>query len=452
MIFILFRKPKDLSTTENRSFDRNRRIALAAASGVISKVISFVISLISVPVTVNYLGYERYGFWMTVSSTISFLGFADMGLGNGLLTALSEAKGKNDVDNQEKYISSTFYFLFLISILLSLVFLLTIPLVSWRDFFNLRTTLGVEEFNHTIIIIFLCFVLNFPLSIIQKIQLAFQEGYINFLWLVIGNILGLIGMITIVYLKGSLPLLVLPVSLAPLISNIINSYLFLRKNNFKYLPKVKHVNWLIVKQMGKLGMQFFLLQTLALLISSSDNLIISRILGVSSVTPYAIVFRLFTAAQIANYIILPLWPAFGEAVARGDFQWAKRTLFRFVMVTCCFSALISLPLVIFGNSIIKWWAHTDITVSTPLLLGFGLWSIFSAYIGTMSTFLNQRQLLSKQVVFFTLTALVSIIFKILFAFKFNIDGVIWGNLLAYGTFFLFPSIRLAHKFLEKEGF
>ena len=49
--------------------------------------------LISVPLTLGYLGPERFGLWMTVAAVIAMLGFADFGLGNGILNAASHYNG-----------------------------------------------------------------------------------------------------------------------------------------------------------------------------------------------------------------------------------------------------------------------------------------------------------------------------------------------------------------------
>jgi O-antigen/teichoic acid export membrane protein len=47
--------------------------------------------VISVPLTLTYLGSERYGMWMAISSIVALLAFADFGLGNGLVNAIAVA-------------------------------------------------------------------------------------------------------------------------------------------------------------------------------------------------------------------------------------------------------------------------------------------------------------------------------------------------------------------------
>ena len=73
-------KPYDVSTPGGRAQERHRRIALTALASAAARGIGVATSLISVPLTLHYLGVERYGLWMTISSVIAMLGFADLGL------------------------------------------------------------------------------------------------------------------------------------------------------------------------------------------------------------------------------------------------------------------------------------------------------------------------------------------------------------------------------------
>ena len=59
-------------------------------SSLIIKLLSVIISFISVPLTYNYLGVDRYGIWLTITSMVAFLTFADLGLGISLINPYNE--------------------------------------------------------------------------------------------------------------------------------------------------------------------------------------------------------------------------------------------------------------------------------------------------------------------------------------------------------------------------
>ena len=63
---------------------RRRRLIGVIQGGVTSlgnKLIGMVISFLSVPLTIGYLGIERYGVWVTLGSLIAWMALTDFGLG-----------------------------------------------------------------------------------------------------------------------------------------------------------------------------------------------------------------------------------------------------------------------------------------------------------------------------------------------------------------------------------
>ncbi len=79
------------------------------------------------------------------------------------------------------------------------------------------------------------------------------------------------------------------------------------------------------------GSSFFLIQVAAVVVFSSDNLVVSHYLGAAEVTPYSVTWRLVGMATLLQSLIFPaLWPAYAEAYARHDYGWIRHT-FSFTM-------------------------------------------------------------------------------------------------------------------------
>jgi hypothetical protein len=82
--------------------------------------------------------------------------FSDFGLGNGLVSLLTQAKGKMKEVNYKKYITivcaNIFRSLTYISIILMLFTLLASFLVNWQDIFQIKT-----KSNDILSVIFLAF-------------------------------------------------------------------------------------------------------------------------------------------------------------------------------------------------------------------------------------------------------------------------------------------------------
>ena len=96
MIGLLRHGPFDPSTEAGRSLERYRRAALTILASFCGKGIGMLVTLVTVPLTLGYLGGERYGMWMTISSVIQMIAFTDLGVGAGLIGAVSEANARGD--------------------------------------------------------------------------------------------------------------------------------------------------------------------------------------------------------------------------------------------------------------------------------------------------------------------------------------------------------------------
>ena len=67
-IELIFHGHYDTSTPEGRSLERSRNIALTAMSAMLAKVIAMIVPLVTVRLTLSYMGEEIYGLWSAVTS------------------------------------------------------------------------------------------------------------------------------------------------------------------------------------------------------------------------------------------------------------------------------------------------------------------------------------------------------------------------------------------------
>jgi hypothetical protein len=78
-------------SSSNRGFERYRRVGITASSSFVAKALNILISFLSVPLTIHYLGSERYGVWLTISSLLTWMALTDFGLsGNALVNVLAD--------------------------------------------------------------------------------------------------------------------------------------------------------------------------------------------------------------------------------------------------------------------------------------------------------------------------------------------------------------------------
>jgi O-antigen/teichoic acid export membrane protein len=439
--------PFEITTPEGRAKERLRRVMLAAIGMVAAKGISAITILVSVPLTVNYLGAERYGMWMTISSLITILSFADLGIGNGLVNLLAESHGRDDQESAIRYVSSAFFMLVGIGLLIVVLYFIASTWISWERIFNVKSDLAIKELRPALAVFTICFALNIPLGLIEKVQTAYQEGFHNSLWQGSGNIIALVGLLLAINLDAGLPWLVLSMAGVPIVTTAINGWVQFHYRRPWLRPIWQAFDWTTSLRLTSIGGVFLLLQVMAILGSSSDNLIIARLYGVTAVTHYAVVQKLFSLALIPHYIVAPLWPAFGEALARQDYDWAKKTLFRTILISCLFELMIAIPLLICGPKIISFWLDISLVPNVVLLLGFSIEAVVGAYKTTISVFLNSSYMLKAQSLLFGTASLGAIALKFLLGFYYSLPGIIWGGVIAFSILYVVPAWVLTRRVL-----
>ena len=434
---------QDSSTLLGRSNEHFRRIFLTGGSTLIVKLFSASINLITVPLTVNYLGAERYGLWMAISSFMALMSFADLGLGNGLLNAISKADGRKNIEEVQTAVSSTFYMLLLISLLILTSFLITYPLVSWHLIFNAQSELAVEESGPTIFVLVIVFLINMPLGVVQRIHNGYQEGFKFQIWLIVGSLISLLGLLLCIYLELGLPWLVLAFSIGQLIAVILNGIFLFNKQRRELWPHFKYFNFSSAKTLIRVGLVFFILGVLTLLSNASDGIILAHTNGTAAVAGYEIVKKLFMFSMFTAFFITPLWPAFGEAIESGDVKWAKKTLKKVLKLSIISGIFFTLPFLIFGKQIIVIWVGEEYIPSWSLLIGFYIYIILNNYIGVMSTLINSSHLVKKLIFPMLLTALTGVILKFFLSLNFGVSGIIWATNIAWSIFFAIPCFYIS---------
>ena len=214
---------RELASPSSRADQRYRRIKLTGAASGLSRLVSFLTGIVSVPLLVKYLGTEQYALWATIGSTMAFLGFADMGISNGLLNAISESDGAEDPDKAATYASTGFFLLFAMSCAIGVVFALVYPHVPWARVFNVSTQAAIKEAGPATAALVACFLIYLPLTVAQRVQLGYQQGYLNQYWEAAGNVFALAALVCAIHWDMGLVVVVMALGGGPAFSGFLNA-------------------------------------------------------------------------------------------------------------------------------------------------------------------------------------------------------------------------------------
>ncbi|MBT9151158.1 MAG: hypothetical protein DDT40_01343 [candidate division WS2 bacterium] len=342
------------------SREPKKTFLLGTVSSYGTTIVSIVVGLISVPIGLHYFGPVRYGIWAVISSVIAYLNLSSLGVTAAAQTLMAKAPEPFE----QWAVLRRSLFLLLISSVVVLMVVLGIAhfYPGWvAALGEIPATLQGEAAEAAIAIAIL-FLLNLPLTVFsagfvgcQKVY--WERSYVSLT--AVANLLALI--LTVFLLDGNLVTLALLTGVARLSVSIIcaSHFLFtnseLRQKFDKPISKEFSTNSIFTS-----GIRFLAIGVAAMVVWSTDNLVISHFLGAEMVTPYAITFTLFTLGfSIFMAINGALWPMYSQSAGRNQWQWIQQTYNHTVHLLPILGGLLWIGGIAFAQEIINLWAGPE---------------------------------------------------------------------------------------------
>ncbi len=199
------------------------------------------------------------------------------------------------------------------------------------------------------------------------------------------------------------------------------------------------------------GSSFFFIQVAAVVVFSSDNIIVSHYLGAAEVTPYSVTWRLVGFAAVLQSLIFPaLWPAYAEAYARRDYGWIRRTFSMVMRGTVVLNLCCVVLLLAFGRTLIRVWAGPAAVPTFLLLLAMAVWALISGFMSVESCLLAALNRTREQAGLSIVAAVVNLVLSIALVRHIGALGVIGGTILSYLLVLVVPQTMIVRSLFNKE--
>lgn len=424
---------RNLLAGRDRGLDRLRRAGLTGMTALIAQGITIASGFISVPLTIGYLGKERYGIWLTINSLLQWLYVSNMGLsGNALVNKLSEANGKDDKALAQELVATAFWSLAGIALIFSLLFAASFPFVNWSSVFNAGQTVSSNELQLAAIVAFACFVMMFPTSMVDAVYNSYQEGFIGSVWHITGSVVSLIALIIVTRMEGGLPLLVAALFGVRLLFSFGNAvYLFFFRHPW-LAPSPRATTKQSFKNLMTLGWKYLFAQLSGIGMFQSQPMIITQTLGSSAVGVFGVAYRLISLPMmLVQMMVNPLMPAYAEARARGDWDWIKKTLKSTLIMTTLGSIAIVVPLCFFAKTIIHYWATPEMIPSDGLIWTLGIYVVVACAVTPVSVLMYGLERVGGQAIMAFLNAILNVGLGIILTRQFGITGMAAAMVIAF---------------------
>ena len=316
-----------------QSLSRSARLKQNVAVSLLVKVGSILCSLVMVPVAIDFVNDVQYGIWLTISSIVAWMSFFDIGFTNGLRNKLAEAFAFKDNGLAKIYVSTTYFILSVIFFFLALLLLLLVQIFDVSSLLNISSGYEAElKVSLSILIVYFC--VTFVLRILSIVVIADQRpaysSFIDFL----GQLLSLAAILIFRnHVDGSLTVLSYCLCLPPLAVWVFFTFYCYAKRYRHCSPSVKSIRMEYSSRLLTLGVKFFVIQIAALIQFQTANILIARLYSMGEVTQYNIAYKYFNVLYMFFMIVLqPFWSAVTDAYAKGDFDWIKSMVKKYLRV------------------------------------------------------------------------------------------------------------------------
>ncbi|WP_288759805.1 hypothetical protein [uncultured Veillonella sp.] len=376
---------------------RNNLVRKNIILSVVFKGLSVGLSLLLLPLTVNYLSKVEYGIWVTLLGVLSWVNYLDIGIGPGLRNKLTESVSLGDMKAFRSYLSSGIAMIGGICFCIFIIFLGGLQIINLNAFLNTNDINGYLLYYSTLytgIIVLLLFFF----SIMDQVYNAFQKTALPGMVGVIQSIL-MLGMVYyLTYFNyRSMLYFIIAFGFSALISKLGICIWFFSKHK-QLLPHYNLINSSHMKGLVTLSGKFMLLNLTCIFIYSSANFMITLRLGPEFVRDFDVVFRVFYFISTLYFFMFnPLWSAYTDAYVKKDFIWIQKTLKR----TTLLIIPVSVVVVVVGlniNFITKLWTGLELDIPGSLPITIGFYTIGLYWLANWNYFINGSGLVNIEII------------------------------------------------------
>ncbi|MDQ0200736.1 lipopolysaccharide biosynthesis protein [Neobacillus ginsengisoli] len=444
----LLRIKQIISNENNRTILNNTLGAFVVKGGAL------IISLFTMPAYIRYFDNQQIlGLWFTILSVLIWVLTFDLGIGNGLRNHLVQALVNKDDLLAKKYISSAYIVIGILVLLVSFLSIVIFRFLNWNAVFNIPTNIvSKETLNITVCIVFGGIMLQFLFKLITSILYAMQKSALINLLSLFNSIfiLAYVSLARSSDISTNLILLAIVNVLAVNIPLLLTTVIVFSTKLKDCRPNINYFGKKYAREVMKLGVTFFWVQIMYMIITTTNEFLITWLTGTKMVVEYQIYNKLFTLiGTIFTLALTPIWSAVTKALSEKNYAWIKK-LYRTLNLMSLLAVICEFGMIPFLQFVINLWLR-DSTIQVNYLYAtvFALSGSIFIWNGVLSSIANGVGELKTQSIFFTIGAIIKIpiAWALVMAFGSWI-GVVTANIIAMSLYCIIQPIWLK-KFLVK---
>lgn len=392
-----------------------------------SNIVTIIIGLIAQAIFIKILGTEYLGLNGLFSNIISMLAIVELGVGNAIIYNLYKPIAENNI---EKIKSLMQFYKKSYRIIGFIVLLIGLVLIPFLPFLIEEVTIDIN-----IVLVFLLFLLDtvcsYFLSYKRSILYANQKNYlVNFIHIIYTILLNTLQLIVLFFTKNYylyLGLKIIMRIMENLFITIVANKMYSYLKNTAVEPLDKNTEKDIFKKVKAL----FFHKIGSFVVLGTDNIIISRFLGLVTVGLYSNYYMIINAVQtIFGQVIQSTTASIGNLLVtetkEKQFDVFKKIRFINFWIAC-FS---SIAVLVVMDSFIRIWLGKEYLLATAVLIVL-VFNLFQKLMrNTYVSFKEAAGIYYEDRFVPLVESLLNIIFSILLVKQFGLVGVFVGTIIS----------------------
>lgn len=406
---------------------RTKSSIVNVITAFIGQGFGFIISFIARIFFIKILGEEYLGINGLFTNILTVLSLAELGVGTAITYSLYEPLAKKDI---EKCKSLMWLYKKIYIIIGIVIICLGISITPFLNVF-VKETPNIDNLR----LIYILFVLNSGISYFysykRNLIIADQNRYIatiyRYSFYFILNILQIIYLITY---KNYIGFLIIQI-----IFTFLENYFVSKKANKMYpflLEKnVKKVDKITKKEIVKNTKAMMMHRIGSTIVSSTDNIILSKFVGLVEVGLYSNYYLILYALNLITVQIYnSLVPGIGNLKAENNVKKEYEVFKKLNFITFWMYSFLSLCLLVLFNDFISLWIGGNYILNFNVVLVLVIIFYLTGMRKSVLAFRDAMGLFYVDRYKALLEALINIIASIFLAIKFGILGVFLGTLIS----------------------
>ena len=372
-----------MSASDESRGGSSRSVGASALVRFATFPITALATLATTSLVIGYTGSVGYAAIAVISTIVQMLPFADLGIGAGVINAVSEAPPNGD--ERQRAFASGFRILLISGVTVAILGVVVACTVTWPTLLSVSDS-GLDGLNAATVLVVLLLSLSIPLGVGQRVLTGLLR---NPLVVGINSLLPIISLAataSVVILSLPPALLAAAPALGQVMSAAVATILASRSIAFRW-SSLLHRREFRFPGLLRTGAWYLVVSITATLIYQFGRVLLASRTDLQVVAEYSIVLQLYT--PIWSFFAVSgaaLWPIFARHRASGSSSRSLTlrmiTLFGLAGVVCL------VGLMLWGGWFTAWLSHSKIHVSVSVLAACGIMIIVQAVQLVLGVFLT----------------------------------------------------------------